>query len=166
MMEIIGGILASILALVLLAGVGLMTVVALATMLLLGLVTEMSFKRVFVVSFVVGLLAPILLGAGLSSAIADGSLQEEIRSEFGEVVQLPEGIGNKWVEVLPQLQEISREREAGNMTDEEAEQRIEAIFREFEGLQISINGDDGPAGVPLELPETVEEGAVPSDQTE
>lgn len=162
-MEIIGGILASLVIMVLLAGLGLATAVALALMALLGLLTEFSFKRIFFVSFGVGLLAPLLLGGAIVGAFQDGSLERDLRDELGQIVQLPEDVGGRWSEVLPQLQEVSREVDSGNLTEEEAEARVEAILADFEDLQITIdvNGDGtvlegAQSGVPLELPEAVE----------
>lgn len=167
-MEIIGGILASLVAMAVLAGIGLMTIVALAAMLVLGLLTEMSFKRVFFVSFAIGLIAPVLLAAGVSSAIADGSLERDLRADMGDVIQLPEEMGEDWEKKLSELQDISREVDQGNLSDEEAEVRVKEIFSDFEELQINIdvNGDgesgvsigNDEDGVPLELPEAVESG--------
>ncbi|MEM9312837.1 MAG: hypothetical protein AAGA34_15450, partial [Pseudomonadota bacterium] len=61
-MEFLGGLVLSIVAMVLLALVGLTTVFALGFMTVLGLLTEMSFKRLFFVSFAMALAAPVLLG--------------------------------------------------------------------------------------------------------
>lgn len=162
-MEVIAAMFASLVAMAVLAGIGLMTIVALAAMLVLGLLTEMSFRRVFFVSFGIGLIAPLLLAFGIGGAIADGSFERDLRTELGDVVQLPDDIGENWPEKLAELQEISRERDLGNLSEEEARQRVEAIFSEFEDLQIRIDVDgDGQVigetdtGVPLELPEPVE----------
>lgn len=173
-MEVIGGLIASLVAMALLAGVGLMTVVALALMLVLGLLTELSFKRVFFISFGVGLLAPLLVAMGIGGAVADGSLQEELGRELADVVDVPEGLGDRWGEALPKLQEISDELDAGNISEEEAKARAKAVLGQFEGLKISVDvngenfviGDESGAegdteegsGVPLELPEAVEAG--------
>lgn len=166
-MEVFGGIFLSLLAIVVLAGVGLMTMVAFAAMALLGLITELSFKRVFFLSFGIGLLAPIVLGIAISSAVADGSIERDLRDELGDVIQLPDDMGDGWDEKLSELREISRKVDSGEMTDEEAEQRVEQIFSEFEDLQIGIdvNGDgvvigEGDSGVPLDVPEAVETGLV------
>lgn len=165
-MEIIGGILASLVAMALLAGVGLMTVVALCVMAVLGLLTEMSFRRLFFVSFGIGLIAPILLAVGIGGAIADGSLESDLRDELGDMVQLPDEMGEDWNEKLSDLQDISRDVDEGNLSDEEAEARVKEIFSDFEDFQINIdvNGDgesgvpigNDENGVPLELPEEVE----------
>ncbi|MEM6475731.1 MAG: hypothetical protein AAF687_06150 [Pseudomonadota bacterium] len=167
-MEVLGGIIASLVAMALLAGVGLMTVVALAMMLILGLLTEWSFKRLFFVSFGIGLLAPVFLAVGLGNALADGSFQNDLREELSDVVQLPDDLGESWGEALPQLREISRQVDAGELTEEEAEARVKEVLGQFEGLNLSIDmdgnqlviGDEsaegGDTGVPLDIPETVE----------
>ena len=61
-MEILGGIVLSIFALVLLAALGLTTVLALTLMAVFGLLSNWSFKRIFFLSFFLGLSAPFLLG--------------------------------------------------------------------------------------------------------
>ncbi|MEL7197329.1 MAG: hypothetical protein AAGL10_03350 [Pseudomonadota bacterium] len=167
-MEVVAGIFASLVAMALLAGVGLMTVVALCLMAVLGLLTEMSFKRVFFISFGVGLLAPFLVAAGIGSAVADGSLERDMRAELGEVIDLPEEMGEDWEKKLSELQDISRDVDQGNLSDEEAEARVKEIFSDFEDFQINIDvngdGESGVSigtdenGVPLELPEAVESG--------
>lgn len=168
-MEVLGGIVAAFVIMALLAAVGLTTVVAFGLMSFLGLVTEMSFKRLFFVSFGVGLLAPILLGAGVLTAVEDGSLERDLRDEIGDVISLPDDMGENWSEALPQLQELSREQELGELTDAEAEARLKEIFSDFEDLQINIdvNGDgvvigEGENGVPLNLPEPSEAESDPS----
>ncbi len=165
-MEIVGGILASLVFMVLLAGVGLASVIAFALMALMGLLTEMSFKRIFFVSFGLGLLAPLLLGGAVVGALQDGSLERDLRDGLGDIVQLPEDMGEQWRETLPKLQEVSRDVDQGNLTEEEAERRVEEILSEIEDLQITIDVDgdgvvigDRDNGVPLDLPEPVEAGA-------
>ncbi|MEM6856441.1 MAG: hypothetical protein AAF559_01095 [Pseudomonadota bacterium] len=79
-MEIIGGIVLSLVAMVLLAALGLTTVFAIGFMMILGLLTNMSFKRLFFVSFAMGLAAPILLGAATMAALEDGSFERELRA--------------------------------------------------------------------------------------
>ncbi|UAB77329.1 hypothetical protein INR77_10970 [Erythrobacter sp. SCSIO 43205] len=162
-MEIIGGLLAALVLTVLLAGVGLAAIVGLGVMGVLYFLTEMDFRKVFVVSAGVGLLAPILLAVGIGSALEDGSFERDLRDEVGDFIQLPDDAGDKWREALPELQEISRANERGDLTDEEAEARVKEIFADFEDLQIGIdvNGDgivigNNDNGVPLELPEQVE----------
>jgi len=170
-MEILGGILAGLVLMALLAGVGLAAIVALALMGVLYFLTELDFRKVFLISAGVGLLAPIFLGLAISGAVADGSLERDLRDELGSVVQLPDDAGEKWREALPKLREIGEASERGELSDEEAEARVREIFGEFEDLRIGIdvNGDgivigDSDAGVPLEIPEGVEaENANPDE---
>jgi hypothetical protein len=167
-MEIVGGVLASLVLMVLLAGVGLASVIAFGLMALLGLLTEMSFRRVFFISFGLGLLAPLLLGGAVVGALQDGSLQRDLRDGLGEYVQLPDDMGEQWRETLPKLQEVSRDVDRGNLTEEEAERRVEQILSEIDDLRITIDVDgdglvvgDRDSGVPLELPAPAE--PVPAD---
>ncbi|WP_298333838.1 hypothetical protein [uncultured Erythrobacter sp.] len=183
-MEILGGILAGLVLMALLAGVGIAALVALAFMVALHFLTEMSFRKVFLISSGIGLLAPIFLGLAISGAIADGSLERDLRSEMGEFIQLPEDAGERWAEALPKLREIGEASERGELSEDEAEARVREILGEFEDLQIGIdingdgvviggNGDSededaadpdaadpdanaSDTGVPLELPEPVE----------
>ena len=143
-MEIVGGIILSLVALVLLAALGLTTVVALALMMTLGLLTEMSFKRLFFVSFGLGLLAPLLLGAASFAAIADGSLERDLRRDLGDIVQLPEdgfeGSGD-WQDRLEDLRDLQRDMDDGDMSDEEIEARVKQLFGGKDGVPLQIEGD-------------------------
>jgi hypothetical protein len=165
-MEILGGLLAGLVLMALLAGVGLAAIVALAMMGVLWFLTEMDFKKVFLISSGIGLLAPILLGVAISSAIADGSFERDIRSELGDIVQLPEDGGENWREALRDLRDLSEQRDRGVLTDEQAERRVEEILSGVEDLQITIDVDgdgvvigESDSGVPIELPEPVEASA-------
>jgi len=144
-MEVFGGLIFSLMLMVLLAGLGLVTVAALALMIVLGLLTEMSFRRLFFVSFALGLLAPILAAGATYSAFQDGSLERDLSEGFGEVVTLPDDVGGTWSDTLTELQDIQRQVEQGEVTEEEAESRVNDLFT-------------GENGVPLEL-----EGLVHSD---
>lgn len=162
-MEILGGILAGLVLMALLAGVGLAAIVALALMGVLYFLTELDFKKVFLISGGVGLLAPIFLGLAISGAIADGSLERDLRDELGSIVQLPDDAGERWREALPKLREIGEASERGELSEQEAEARVREIFSEAGDLPITINLDgdgivigDSENGVPLEIPEGVE----------
>lgn len=162
-MEILGGLVAAFVAIVLLAGVGLASLLALASMVVLHFLTQMSFRRVFFVSAGIGLLAPIFVGLAIGGAVADGSIERDLRAELGDRIQLPTDGGENWRKALKELQELSRENENGTLTDDEAEARVEEILGGLEDMQISIdvNGDgvvigDSENGVPLELPAPVE----------
>ena len=135
-MEIIAGIALSILAMVLLAAVGLTTVVALGLMAGMGLLTDMSFKRIFFLSFGMALMAPVLVGAATFAAIEDGTLERDLRRDLDGIVQLPPdagGWGGNLGETLDELREIGREVDRGNLSESEAEERAERIVRDVFG---------------------------------
>ena len=164
-MEILGGLLVAFGTLVLLAGVGLAALLALASMVALHFLTEMSFKKVFLVSSAIGLLAPIFVGLAIGGAVADGSFERDLRNELGDVVQLPTDGGENWREALTDLRDLARDRENGGVSDAEAERRVEEILSGVEDLQITIDVDgdgvvigDSDNGVQLELPAPVESG--------
>lgn len=168
-MEILGGILAGLAAMAVLAGIGLAAIVALAVMGVLYFLTEMDFRKVFVVSAGVGLLAPFAMGLAIAGALEDGSLQRDLRDQVGPYVDLPIDQGAQWSDALSKLQELGEANERGELTDEEAQARAKEIFGDFEDLQISIDingdgvvigsdGETGDSGVPLELREGVEAG--------
>jgi len=164
-MEILGGLLVAFGTLVLLAGVGLAALLALASMVVLHFLTEMSFKKVFLVSSAIGLLAPIFVGLAIGGAVADGSFERDLRNELGDVVQLPADGGENWREALTDLRDLARDRENGGVSDAEAERRVEEILSGVEDLQITIDVDgdgvvigDSDNGVQLELPAPVESG--------
>ena len=138
-MEIIGGIVLSLVAMVLLAALGLTTVFALGFMIILGLLTNMSFKRLFFVSFAMGLAAPVLLGAATFAAIEDGSLERDLRNELGDVITLSDDTGpGSWREALSKLRELQSDIENGDLEDEEIERRIEEVFSDA-GVQLNLD---------------------------
>lgn len=142
-MEIVGGLILSLVALLLLAGLGLVTIVALGLMVILGLLTQMSFRRLFFVSFGLGLLAPVALAVAGSIAIEDGSLERDLRDEIGEIMQLPEDRGGNWSETLSELQDLRRDIEEGELSDEEIEARVEELFGGDNGLPLKIEAKNG-----------------------
>ena len=138
-MEIIGGIVLSLVAMVLLAALGLTTVFALGFMMILGLLTNISFKRLFFISFAMGLAAPILLGAATFAAFEDGSLERELRAELGDVITLPDDAGpGSWRDALPRLRELQSDIENGDLENEEIERRIEEVFSDA-GVQLNLD---------------------------
>jgi|GEM_PF-2838454 len=163
-MEIIGPILAGLAAMAVLAGIGLAAIVGLMVMGVLYFLTDFDFKKVFLVSAGVGLLAPILLAMGIGGAIADGSFERDLRDELGGVVQFPDDAGEQWREAFPKLREIGEAADRGEITEEEAEARVREILGGFEDLQIGIdvNGDgvqigsdaeNGDSGVTITIPD-------------
>ena len=105
-MEILGGIALALAALVLLASVGVVTLAAFALMGALGLLTDWSFKRVFVVSFALGLLAPFLLGGAIIGAIEDGSLQRDFQDAL--VIEADADDLQEIRDLLPPPEELER----------------------------------------------------------
>ncbi len=121
-MEILGGI---ALALVLLALIGVVTVAAIPLMVVMSLLTEMSFKRVFFASFALALLAPILLGVAIGEAVEDGSIQREIQNDFRDSFSQSDLSDSD-------LQELRDLRDA---LPAERRERIEQFFEERPDLQ-------------------------------
>lgn len=142
-MEILGGIVLSILALVLLGLVGLTTVFALSFMAILGLLTDMSFKRLFFVSYAMALAAPILLVAAGYAAVEDGSLERDLRRDLGQIVDVPEDAGpGDWRAAIPKLQDLRDDIENGDLSEEEIEQRIEDLFDGTDSITIDVSDDE------------------------
>ncbi|WP_108790226.1 hypothetical protein [Erythrobacter sp. Alg231-14] len=135
-MEVLGGVLLAIAGIVLLAAIGLTTVVALILMAVLGFITEMSFKRLFFVSFGLGLLAPILLGIGVSSVLSDNNIQREIMSELNQSISGPENV----IEVIPRISELREQLSDGTITPDQFEEQLEALIEERTGSQIELDG--------------------------
>ncbi|MDJ0977917.1 MAG: hypothetical protein QNI87_05215 [Erythrobacter sp.] len=127
-MEVLGGIVLSVLVLALLALLGLTTVFALAFMTALGLLTDMSFKRVFFVSFAMALAAPVLLTLATYSAFEDGSLERDLRAELGDVIAIPDERVSNWQDSLDELRQIGQDVESGALTEQQAEERVKELF--------------------------------------
>ncbi len=132
-MEILGGLL---LMTILLSLLGSVTVLALASMAVLGLTTEMNFRRLFFVSFAIGLLAPILLGIGVSSALDDESLQQKLLIELNDLVTGSESV----TEALPRFRELHQQLTDGTITPDEFEEQLEQLIEERSGAQVEIDG--------------------------
>ena len=145
-MEIVGGMLVALVALTVLAAVGVTTLVAFALMAVLGFVTEMSFRRTFFVSFLIALLAPIFLAIAGGIAIEDGALDD-----LNQSVTISNQNGEDWVEVIPRFEELRDRHDSGELSDAEFEAELEALIEETTGAQIEF--DDGTAinvDVPVE----------------
>ena len=122
------------------AAIGLTTVVAFGLMGLFSLVSEWSFKRIFYTSFLMALAAPIVLGIATVSAIADGSLQRELRDGVAQVLPGAEEIGQSWQEIGPRVREVRADLEAGEIDEDEARQRIEQVINEQTGIEVNLDG--------------------------
>ncbi|MHA7818540.1 MAG: hypothetical protein ACX930_02710 [Erythrobacter sp.] len=141
-MEIVGGILVALVLLTILAAIGVTTVVAFGLMALLGLVTEMSFKRVFFVSFMMALAAPLLLGIAGYAAIEDGSLERDLRDGLGETIVIPTGDSAEWRETIPRIRELRDELRDGRISPDEFERELEQLVDEATSVRIDVEGID------------------------
>jgi len=121
---------------ILLSLIGSVTVLALASMAVLGITTEMSFRRLFFVSFGIGLLAPILLAMGVSSLFDDESFKQQLLTELSEVVTGSENI----VQALPRIRELRQQFSDGTITQDEFEDQLEQLIEETSGAQIELEG--------------------------
>lgn len=139
-MESFGPIIALLVAMPFLAAIGITTLAAFALMSVLGLMTDMSFKRIFFVSFFMGLAAPLLVGGAVFSIVDDARFQRDLRDGFDQFIELPEDAGGtaKLGPLIPRLQELRDDMREGDMTDAEIERRIESLFEESGegGIQI------------------------------
>ena len=122
------------------AAVGLTTVVAFGLMALFSLVSEWSFKRIFFTSFLLALAAPIMLGIATVSAIADGSLQRELREGVAQVLPGAEEIGQNWQEIGPRVRDVRQQLDEGQIDEDEARQQIEQIVNEQTGIEVNLDG--------------------------
>ena len=123
----LGGLVLLLVATPFLAAIGITTLAAFAIMSVLGLLTDMSFKRLFFVSFFMGLAAPILLGGAVFAAFEDGSFERDLRDGIEQFVDLPEDGGRNFGGTLGDLQEIGRSVERGDITEEQAEERVREL---------------------------------------
>jgi hypothetical protein len=133
----LGGFVLLLLMTPVLAAIGITTLAAFAIMTLLGLLSDMSFKRLFFVSFFMGLAAPVMLSMLVFSSIADGTFERDLREGFEQFVDLPPDEGGNLGGALGELQQIGREVDRGNLSEEEAEERIRELF---------IGSRDAPVG--------------------
>jgi hypothetical protein len=135
-MEVLGGLVLSVFLLVLLAGIGITTLAAFGIMTALGLLTDISFKRIFFMSFAMGLLAPLLVAGATWSVIEDGSIERGL----SEIAYAPDEATGEWSDIGTKLEEIERDAEQGDLTDAEIEARIEAVIADATGLQLDLQG--------------------------
>ena len=141
-MEILGGLLV---AMILLSLLGSVTVLALASMAVLGLTTEMSFRRLFFVSFGIGLLAPILLGMGVASTVSDESFRHELLTELDDLLSGSQTVSD----ALPRFRELQQQFEDGTITRDQFEDQMEQLVEESTGAQVEIDGVEvAPEGGP------------------
>lgn len=144
-MEVIGGIILALMLMAVLAGLGLAALSAFAIMAVLALVTEMSFKRLFFVSFGLGLIVPLALGGLTMGALEDGSLQKELGRELAQVFPAGESVSVNLEETIPRLEALQRDLENEDLDREEIRARIRELFAEDEGIGIRIGREAAPA---------------------
>lgn len=149
-MEILGGIL---LALVLLAVLGTVTVAAFGLMVALGLITDWSFRRIFFVSFALGLFAPIVAAVMLGNAIEDGSLGDDLRDEITQAFPQSEGMVERLREIGPRVEDVQRRIESGEIDQQQGRDEIEQIINEQTGVQLDLDGIqiEGNDGLRIEI---------------
>jgi hypothetical protein len=146
-MEIIGGIAILLGILVLFAALGVATIAAFVLMAVLGLVTELSFKKLFFLSFALGLLVPILLGGAVIGAIEEGSLEQDLRAELREAFP-PQDQLDQLLEDNSELRDIIPPRDDLERILEERPEIREAIPPEVleRLLEVREEAEDEAAG--------------------
>lgn len=150
MIELLSGLAILLLVLTLLAAVGLVTLAAFALMAALGLITDWSFKKIFFISFALGLFAPILAGGAVGSAIADGSLQRELQQGLNDSIIDRDGVtisvedANGLREILPprrDLEELLQERP--DLRERIPEQVLEQLLERSDEIERALEAQDG-----------------------
>ena len=113
-----------------LAGLGVSTLLAFGIMAALGLVTELSFKRLFFISFGVAVLPTLIMGGILIGALQSGEVQSEISAEMREAFPNADGI--------PQFEDFRQGIEEGTIDGSELERILE---ESLPGSDVQIDGD-------------------------
>ena len=137
-MEYLGEILLAISIMTTLAAVGVATFLAFGLMAALGLLTELSFKRLFFLSFGAALLLPIVVGGVTIAAVQDEGVQNEIREEMRRALPPPDEMLEDMREAVPQSDGVEGEAPDGRITAEEFEQRLEELIP---GADVQIDSD-------------------------
>lgn len=142
-MDTIETIIGLLVALPLLAAVGITTLAAFAIMTVLGLLTEFSFKRIFFVSYGVALLAPLLAMGALLSTIGEPGFQQDVRNGVDQLLEIPDDpeaavtVGP----LIPGLRQLGADIRDENLSEEEIERRVEALI---EGTGGEVSSQDAP----------------------
>ena len=124
----LGGFVVVLLMMPVLAAIGVTTLAAFALMSVLGLLTELSFKRLFFVSFFMGLAAPLMLGAAIFSSFDDGTFERDLRDGIEQLTDARMENGQPLGGTLGELQKIGQSVEEGELSEQEAEERIRELF--------------------------------------
>ena len=136
-------IIISIGVLLTLASFGIATFAAFGLMAALGLITEMSFRRIFYISFGIALFLPILFGGAMIGVLSDADVQATINESLTEALPSSEGLAEELSNLSPITEEERRGLEDGTVTEEEVEQRIEErLQRLLPGADVEIDNGD------------------------
>ena len=114
-----------------LASFGVASFLAFGLMAALGLITEMSFKRIFFISFGLALIVPILFGGAMIGMLSQPDVQASINETLNEALPSSEGFAEELSKLSPITEEELRGLEDGSMTETEVEQRIEERVQRF-----------------------------------
>lgn len=151
-METIETIIGILVALPLLAAVGITTVAAFAIMAVLGLLTEFSFKRIFFVSYGVALLAPLIAMGALFSTIGQPGFQQDVRNGVDQLLEIPDDpeaavtVGP----LIPGLRKLGADIRENDLSEAEIERRVEAL--------IEGSSAEAPSGNVPQITQDVKEG--------
>ena len=123
-MEILSGLAAAFGLLMALAALGVTSLAAFALMGALGLITDWSFRRIFFVSFALGLFAPVLLAVSIGNALSGEELQRELKRELLNTVPGGDAIPQEAIDAIPQVLELRDQLQDGTITAQEFEDRL------------------------------------------
>jgi len=142
-METLGDIIMALSVLTTFAALGISTLLAFAMMGALGLITEMSFKRIFFISFGAALILPILVGISTVGVVQDDQVREELAETMRDALPSTERLAEEIDNLAPITEEERRGLEDGTITEEEIEQRVEErIQRILPGADVQIGENE------------------------
>lgn len=142
-METLGDIIMALSVLTTFAALGISTLLAFAMMGALGLVTEMSFKRIFFISFGAALILPILVGISTVGVVQDDQTREELAEFMRDALPSSERLAEEIDNLAPITEEELRGLEDGTITEAEIEQRVEERIQRFlPGADVQIGDDE------------------------
>lgn len=131
-------LIAFIISMPFLAALGLTTLCAFILMPVLGLITEWSFRRIFFTSFLLSLFAPIVAAVSLAQSVDRMMDGRDLREVITQTIPGGEERMEQWEEAGERARETVRAAERGEITEEEAERRLEQIINEQTGVQIDL----------------------------
>ena len=136
-----------------LAALGLTTLAAFVLMGLMGLVTEWSFRRIFVTSFLLGLAAPLIAAISLGQAAERALDGRDLRDVIAQNIEGGEERLREWEQAGEQAQEIIDSAERGEISEQEAERQLEQLIEEQTGFEVDLEDvqiDQQEGGVRIE----------------